>query len=337
MNKYFLYLILLLAFNTSFADEVNHQLVGVNLSGAEYGGELKAKAKQGYNYIWHTEKDIQRFINAGFTIIRLPFIWERLQPDSKTMINNAEAINIDKILMYAENENLQIILDPHNFGYYGGKLIGTDAKSLLEFKNLWSQLANRYKRFPNVIFGLMNEPHEHTTTEWAKVAQAGIDGIREVGAKQLILVPGTHWSGAHSWTWGKGKDDPSNAEALTNIKDPINNFAYEMHFYLDKDSSGTHKECVSEEIGVERLKASTEWLKTNGKKAFLGEFGVADNPICLKALDKTLTFLKVNADVWLGWTYWSASKWGEKYMFDIYSLDSTKQKQFSIIQKYLKY
>lgn len=325
---------IVLFFNSmSFAQEQATQLVGVNLSGAEYGGQLKDKAKHGFNYIWHNEDDVERFAKAGFTVIRIPFLWERLQPSPQSMVNNEEAIYLDKIIMAAEKWHIKVIIDPHNFGNYSGKLIGTDANSLTEFKNLWAQLANRYKRFPNVIYGLMNEPHKHTTTEWAKVAQAGVDGIREAGAKQLILVPGTNWSAAHRWT--KSGKNPSNAEALIGIQDPLNNFAYEMHFYLDKDSSGTHKECVSEDVGVERLLAATKWLKDNNKKAFLGEFGVSDNDVCLKALDNTLAFLKMNANAWMGWTYWSASRWGGKYMYDIYSLDESKQKQFGVIKKHL--
>lgn len=49
------------------------------------------------------------------------------------------------------------------------------------------------------------------------------------------------------------------------LTDPSNLIVYHMHQYLDSDGSGTHAECVSGTIGQERLKAATEWLKTNKK------------------------------------------------------------------------
>lgn len=311
-----------------------NQLKGVNLSGAEYGGGLREKARANINYIWHNERDMERLARAGFSVVRVPFLWERFQPAPMVPIVNKEAVYLDKIVMAAEKYGLKVLIDPHNFGDYYGKLIGTRHATTESFKDFWAQLASRYKRFPNVIFGLMNEPHKHNSVVWAKIAQEAIYAIRETGAKQLILVPGTRWSGAHSWVNGN-QQNPSNAAALASIKDPINNYAFEMHFYLDSDSSGTHKECVSETIGVERLKAATKWLNDNDFKGFLGEFGIADNAVCLSALDKTLEYLSNNKNSWLGWTYWSASKWGGNYMYDIYSLNPTKQKQFGIVKKHL--
>jgi endoglucanase len=37
------------------------------------------------------------------------------------------------------------------------------------------------------------------------------------------------------------------------INDPVNNYAFEVHQYLDGNSSGQSSTCVSPSIGVERL------------------------------------------------------------------------------------
>lgn len=60
--------------------------------------------------------------------------------------------------------------------------------------------------------------------------QAGIDGIRSTGAKNLITVPGNAYTGAHSWL--QNYYGTPNSEVMIKIKDPQNNFVFEMHQYL---------------------------------------------------------------------------------------------------------
>ncbi len=64
---------------------------------------------------------------------------------------------------------------------------------------------------------------------------------------------------------------------LGSLTDSENKLVYEMHQYLDSDGSGTSATCVSATIGSERLKAATQWLKTNKKLAILGEFAGGAN------------------------------------------------------------
>lgn len=59
---------------------------------------------------------------------------------------------------------------------------------------------------------------------------------------------------------------------MLNIQDSGNNFAFDVHQYLDADASGTSPNCVNTSIGVERLTSFTNWLYTNNKRGFLGEF-----------------------------------------------------------------
>lgn len=81
-----------------------------------------------------------------------------------------------------------------------------------------------------------------------------------------------------------------------------------MHQYLDTDGSGTSENCVSATIGSERLKAATAWLKTNNKKAILGEFAGGANTQCQSAIKDMLTYMGSNTDVWLGGLWWGGGK-----------------------------
>ncbi|WP_022974332.1 cellulase family glycosylhydrolase, partial [Xanthomonas maliensis] len=123
------------------------------------------------------------------------------------------------------------------------------------------------------------------------------------------------------------------ATSLVSIYDPLNRYAFEVHQYLDSTSSGTSDVCVSTTIGVDRLQSFTQWLRTNRKRGFLGEFGTANNATCNAALQGMLTHMNDNADVWLGWTYWAAgSWWNTSYMFNVQpNADGSAKPQMSIL------
>jgi endoglucanase len=52
-------------------------LIGVNLSGAEFGTAMIGT--YGIDYTYPTHAEIDYFASKGMGIIRLPFMWERLQ------------------------------------------------------------------------------------------------------------------------------------------------------------------------------------------------------------------------------------------------------------------
>jgi endoglucanase len=153
----------------------------------------------------------------------------------------------------------------------------------------------------------MNEPYDISPKDWLRAANAAIAGIRAAKARNLILVPGTKWSGVRSWQTDLGGG--ANADVMLGVKDPLNRWAFEVHTYLDEDSSGTHPECTGAKEVASSFEALTNWLRANDKKAFLGEFGGSSRPECLEAIGTTVKMLGENSDVWLGWTYWAGGDW----------------------------
>jgi len=156
----------------------------------------------------------------------------------------------------------------------------------------------------------MNEPHVQTAPQWASAAQTSINAIRATGATQEILVPGSYWTGAHSWT------SSDNAAVMGRVTDPGHNMAFELHQYLDSDNSGTHNTVVSATIGPERLANATAWAKLTGHRLILGEFGAASDPASLTALDNMLAYLQQHSDVWQGAIYFAGGPWMGTYMFN---------------------
>ena len=215
-----------------------------------------------------------------------------------------------RLIDHAARLRAHVIVDLHQFGRMPSGLIGRDARATVDFVGAWAEIARRLKDRPNVIFGLMNEPHEQSAAEWLPAANAAIAEIRAAGARQLILAPGSYWTGAHSWT------NTDNAEKMLGVVDPLHNFVYEVHQYLDSDSSGT-KPSVVAGVGSVSSTAFTAWARAHVVQGFLGEFGFAATPEVLAEGKALVQYMSANRDVWRGWTYWAAGPWWGDYMFSV--------------------
>ena len=285
---------------------------GANLVGAEFG-ESQLPGKYGVDYYWPGDHDVEQYVAKGMNVFRIPFRWERMQPALEQPLDEQQLGYLKDVIAAAKDNDATIIVDPHNFARYvdpdSGEelLVGVDL-DVGSFADFWARIASEFPNDDHVWFGLMNEPHDMETEIWVEAANAALAAIRNEGANNLVLVPGNQWTGAHAW-FANYYGTP-NAEALLDIEDPADNYAFELHQYFDANYSGTSDNCVSETIGVEQVEPVTEWLREYGFVGFLGEFGGSDDPVCLGAVDNLLSHLGDNSDVWLGWTVWAATEWG---------------------------
>ncbi len=151
---------------------------------------------------------------------------------------NTEKNKVKTIVEAAKTTGIYVIIDWHAHDVHT-----TEAVSF------FSEMAQLYKDYDNVIFEIFNEPDYES---WATVKQYAlqvIQAIRSKGANQLIVV-GTP-------TWSQDVDIAAN--------DPItgySNIAYTLHFY-----AGTHKQFL-------RDKAVTAMNK--GLALFVTEWGTCD-------------------------------------------------------------
>jgi endoglucanase len=293
---------------------------GVNLAGAEFGSQIPGTF--GTDYTYPTTAEIDYFASKGMNTIRLPFRWERLQPVLQAGFDPDEQNRLDAAVQAILQRGMVAILDPHNYARHNGDPVGSSAVPAAAFADFWRRLALAYRDQPGVWFGLVNEPYGIDAADWLPAANSAIAAIRSAGAGNLVLVPGTAWSGAHSWlaNWY----GTPNGDVMDGILDPAGNFAIEVHQYLDSDSSGTHDSVASPTIGSERLAAFTQWCRQRGLRAFLGEFacprsdtGDPSDPYYAgyRAVGDMLAYMEDNRDVWLGWTWWAAGPWWGEYMF----------------------
>lgn len=307
------------------AASVPSWLTGVNLS----GGELNwPQNRLGWNYVYPSATEIKYYSSKGFKLFRIPLLTGRILSGSmSTEGGGADWKALTTLIAQAAALNAWVIVDMHQFGTMPSGLVGHDAAATADFVVAWSEIAKRLKGTPNVIFGLMNEPNKQTAAEWLSGANAAIAAIRKAGAMQLILVPGSYWDGA--WTWTSS----DNGTVMAAIKDPSNNYAVEVHQYLDRYSTGTVPDVVKGN-GKTSLAAFTAWARAHHVKGFLGEFGFAASADALAEGQDILAYLAANKDVWRGWTYWAGGPWWGNYMFSVEPANGVDKPQMSLLSKY---
>ena len=280
---------------------------GVNLSGGEFGACCPGRIGQDYAY--PSRQDIDLMAARRMTHIRLPFRHERLQRALQTGLDAVEWSRINEVLTYALSKGMSVALEPHNSARYNGIIL-----TEVQMGDFWGRVVQRLPADGRVWPDLTNEPHDMPTEQWLALAKAAVREIRRVGFTGRILVPGNGWDGAASWA--SNWYGTPNASLMQQITDP--GVVFEAHLYLDGDASGGGSECVSETIGVERLRPFTSWLKTHRRAGYLGELGAPNTPTCARAIAGLLTAIEAEPTLWIGWAWWSAgSRWPLNYQLSV--------------------
>lgn len=305
-------------------------LLQINVSGAEFS-EGVYPGVVGTNYFFPNEGFFPGWRGRGISIVRFPMKWERLQPKLGGGLDPTYAALIDKMLVQAAQSGVKVILDVHNYGRYHDQVISQNgAVTVAHYRNLMSHIALRWRGYSALQgYDLMNEPHDEADALWPTVAQTGINTIRLYDKTRPIYVEGRSWSSAQRW--------PAYNNDLLALKDPSNNLIFSAHQYLDPDGSGNYTNPIGSgwdpNIGVNRVKPFIDWLKANGKKGQIGEFGVPDNDArWLDAATRLLEYLRSEC---VPLTYWSSGTYWGNYTLAIEPVNGVTRPQWTVLAKYL--
>ncbi len=311
------------------------EVYGVNIACADFGSVFPGEYNKDYAY--PAANDLDYWNRKELKLIRFPFKWERLQHELYGDLTPFDLIKMKEFVKAAEDRNMMIILDLHNYcrRYMNGEhtIIGTSGLKPEHLADFWKKIAIEFRSFKNIYaYGLMNEPHDlDSGTSWFEMAQACIDSIRTVDTKNCIMLGGAHWSSARDWLLY--------SDTLKFLSDPNKNLRFEAHCYFDDDGSGTYKRsfkgdsCYAEK-GIERVKPFVTWIKENKLRGFVGEYGIPDNdPQWNKTLDLFLNYIQSEG---INGTYWAAGpRWGD-YFMSVEPINRKDRPQMEVLEKYKK-
>jgi endoglucanase len=302
----------------------------VSVAGLEFGAEREgfgsaALGRAGEDWFLNGRQTYERLAALGFRGFRVPFRWERLQPELHGPLAPDGVQALRNQLNLARRVGGEVLLDLHNGGRYhrgGGDgvevlVLGEERAGRVELgpselADLWSRMAHAFKGQPGLAgYGLMNEPHDLSPGAWRLGSRAAAEAIRDEGDQATLFVAGDRWSSAAHWR-GVNPAGPW-------IDDPLERVVYEAHCYLDRDGSGRYALSFDEEQEFDaelssraeaRLTPFLDWLEASDARGFLGEFGVPSADPAWCALLRPMLERLDAAGVECAW--WAAGeRWGD--------------------------
>jgi endoglucanase len=231
----------------------------------------------------------------------------------------------------AAEHGARVVLDLHNYGRYRLSIFGKPQTLIIDQRvagaiavsrghlaDLWLRLAEAFAGESAVFgFGLMNEPHDMGGANWKDVSQVAVEAIRRANRDVPVIVAGDAWSGAHSFA------DANGPKAW--IEDPAGAVIYEAHCYFDADASGRYQRSYADELasdpalprrGAQRIGAFLAWLRHNGARGFLGEFGIPAHDSGWQAVLRNMLTALPACD--FPACYWAAGEWWGAYPLSVH-------------------
>ncbi|PMD61682.1 glycoside hydrolase family 5 protein [Hyaloscypha bicolor E] len=298
-------------------------VAGINIAGCEFGTDSNGNQQPSAAYCplgpMYNKPDgpgqMSHFASQDkFNVFRLPVGWQYLTNNANVATGTLDPTNsgaYDFLVQQCLVTGAYCLIDIHNYARFNNAIIGQGGPTNEVFAALWASIATTYKSQSKVIFGLMNEPHEILNiSTWRDTVQAAVTAIRNAEAtSQIILLPGNGWTSALSFlSDGSG---PALA-TVTNPDHSTTKLVFDIHKYLDSDSSGTSPECADNYIS-KAFEPLAQWLRCNGRMALLSETGGGSTSSCQTYLCQTVAFLNANSDVYLGYIGWAAGAFDLSY------------------------
>lgn len=118
------------------------------------------------NYTKPSLSSLQYLKSRGNKVIRIPFLWERVQPTLGGALDSAYMGYIIDVLKDAHTAGLKVILDMHNYGRYNGEVMGSVlGPTEVQYKDAWTKIVNAIAAEPLAspavyAYDIMNEPHD---------------------------------------------------------------------------------------------------------------------------------------------------------------------------------
>ena len=168
---------------------------------------------QDYEKCWGavetTKECIAGMKAAGFSTIRIPVYWGNMMADDgKFEINETYMDRVAQIIDYCRENEVYVVINIHHYDEFYIKNYDKD-KALEITKNLWSQIAERYKDYSDyVVFEGFNENLGSYKTEgivWSEeekyayvnaMNQTFVDAVRATGGNNSsrMLIASGYWT-----------------------------------------------------------------------------------------------------------------------------------------------
>jgi len=313
----------------------------VRIAGINWYGFETPEAVPGGLQLQDYRTIIQTIKRSGYNTIRIPFSNQMVEtpavPTAIQFTNKSGPINadlkglnsleiLDKIIAYAGQQGLKVILDDHRSEAGDGTGLSglwfTQAYPESAWIADWQMLAKRYANDPTVLgMDLRNEAHNANSNgacwgcggpnDWRFASERAGNAVLAINPRLLIFVEGVDAYENDFYWWGGNLEGVRTAPVRLKVP---NQLVYSAHDYGPAESG---QSWFTPNMSDASLNAvwTKHWAyisQENIAPVWLGEFGVAtsssDTPTIAEAMEskwfqRLVQFLGQNPR--LNWTYWA--------------------------------
>jgi endoglucanase len=277
------------------ADQVRDMGRGVNIVGYDPLWQDASKAR-------FKPRHFKIIKDGGFDTVRINLYGFRAL-DDQGVVSADWFATLDQLLAAALEQDLNVILDEHDYELCGKDAAGCRAK-LLAF---WTQVAEHYKGAPNkVMFEILNEPSRASDATWNSMHAETLGIIRKTNPARNVIIGPAVWN---------------NISALDKLELPTNDrhiivtvHYYEPHRFTHQGASwapeftnlsGIHWGTAEEIAKIDKdFDIADAWAKKNDRPILLGEFGAYDKAPQEDRIAYTAAVARSAEKHGWAWTYW---------------------------------
>ncbi len=179
-------------------------LRGMNTSSGavrQPGFSRSSPGTYGGDYVYPDRADFAYLRSRGLNLTRIPFRWERVQPQLNNPLKSAELDRLKRCFDDAAAVGMQVIPNVHTYGglyaftAWNYRPLGSTSVPISAYKDLWVRLAAAWNGHPAIAgYDIMNDVLDLPggIPTWEQASQAAVDGIRSRDANTRIWVCGYH-------------------------------------------------------------------------------------------------------------------------------------------------
>ena len=298
------------------------------------------------------EKDIKILADNGFKSIRLPIDLDLYATNRDAFVKGTDAelkfddkslfTVLDSFVEWTDKLNMSLVIDYHEYDNSYNLTSAKDSNYVKMMAEVWKHVAAHYAENTreDIFFELLNEPDmsegKVTAALWTTAAQAIINAIRSVNAKQTLLFGDVKWYSItelakrtpftddniiyviHTYEpfafthQGGSWTDYATIKGLPFPYDPAKWSTVSGDFGVNKSTKSYVKTAIKnyyktgnkEAIMAEMLKAK-KWAATNNVPVILNEFGALNLRSTAESRINYLTAMREICDtLQIPWTHW---------------------------------
>jgi len=236
----------------------------------------------GYDPYWqpggqgnYREEHFARIRQAGLGTVRVVlFTFPHLDQDNR--LDPAWLEKLDQVLAWGRNNDLQVILDVHDFNDCVKDVPACEAKLV----QVWTQLGERYAAQPDsVVFELLNEPHGALDARaWNALLAKLLQVVRKTNPTRNVVVGPPRWNNPEELDTLRLPEDDRHLVVTFHYYEPFA-FTHQGASWVEPQFSEktgvrfTPEQVAKIESDFDKVEA---WSRRHGRPILLGEYGAYD-------------------------------------------------------------